>query len=489
MKSQKMKSKNSRKDIIFKTLNDKKLLYLAIGLFLLMIPLGYNSWGLYREEIPGFESNYNLRIAQDIRDEQWNLYNFGERKIDNFTLNDKIQGVNLSTLLLSFFTENTAIIKIANVILMLILILLTYYFLKLNSVSLVERNIAIILMISSPVIIFYSLVISPILLYSILLILTGIAIKRKMKLGLILIGLLIPLFGVPHSIILIILALIYSVSTKETKISYYIITPIILSGIVIEYLGLNFSVFNINFYNIYDILNSIIAEFGAIAGIGIMTIVLSIIGYSVSFIERKYLIHQLTLIVIVTSIIFIDFRFTFLLNIALSIYGANGFSSLIKRKWYSDDLKKLTVLVIICGLLFTQLSYFSRIRDIEPTRETTEALKWLENLDKGIVLSNTELSSVIQNIAKMPTISNYFNQDIKIKMDLEQMFKSRSLENTRDLFFKYDIKYIYINDNMRRNIWLHNEDGLLFLFRDYDNFIKIYDDSGIKIFKFIGTEN
>ncbi|MFP4656402.1 MAG: hypothetical protein ACLFNK_02380, partial [Candidatus Woesearchaeota archaeon] len=312
------------------------------------------------------------------------------------------------------------------------------------------------------------------------------ALKRDMRLIGIMASVLMPFFGIPHAVIFMMLAMIYLKAIEKFDKIYYVLIPTLVSGIIIEYLWVHFSVFNVFFYSLAGILNRTIAEFGSMYGIGIMTIVLSMIGFVMTFVERRQQIYQLALLITIGSIIFVDYRLIFLLNLMLSAYGAHGFSALVKRRWYSEDLKKLTILVIICGLLFTQLSYFPRITEIEPTREKTEALRWLEEQEDGIVLTTQGFSPFIQKLADKPTVLNHFTINPQKMEDIKEMFSSRNLTRTRDLMNNYDIKYIYLDDDIEKKIWLHSEDGLLFLFRDQHTFHKIYEgESGTRIYRFL----
>ncbi|MFP4117596.1 MAG: hypothetical protein ACLFTR_01605 [Candidatus Woesearchaeota archaeon] len=477
------KDKNSK---MVDLINSRYIVMAVLAMFLIIIALAYNSWGLDRDEFPGAESNYNLRLAESLKENDWDIDELREDTEDNYSADENRRGMNLGIILLSFLIDNTLLIKLLNVLLVGLVIFLAHTFMKINHMTKFESNCTLILIISSPAIIFFSLVVSPVVIYSLLLLTAGIALKRDMRLIGIMASVLMPFFGIPHAVIFMMVAMIYLKAIEKFDKIYYVLIPTLVSGIIIEYLWIHFSVFNVFFYSLAGILNRTIAEFGSMYGIGIMTIVLSMIGFVMTFVERRQQIYQLALLITIGSIIFVDYRLIFLLNLMLSAYGAHGFSALVKRRWYSEDLKKLTILVIICGLLFTQLSYFPRITEIEPTREKTEALRWLEGQEDGIVLTTQGFSPFIQKLADKPTVLNHFTINPQKMEDIKEMFSSRNLTRTRDLMNNYDIEYIYLDDDIEKKIWLHSEDGLLFLFRDQHTFHKIYEgESGTRIYRFI----
>ena len=480
------KKKNSA--VLQRIMKNKYIPVIMLIAFFSMSLFAYSLWGLDREEFPGEESNQNIRIARGISDDGWELHTFSRNQDDRYTRSGTTEGNNLSTILLSLVHNNHTILRLSNMLLTVLAIFLAFLLMKANSAPTTDSNMALILMIFSPVAIYFSMVISVISLYSVMLLGACIAIKKDIKPLVVLISFLMPLFGIPHTILFIIFTTLYSVATQNTRTLYQLIAPVLISGGIIEYFGLYFSVFNVHFYSLFNVLNTVIAEFGAIKGIGVMTIVLALIGFIMMFVERKQQIMQLCTILIIGSMIFIDYRFVFLLNLAFSMYGAYGLSVLVRREWYSEDLKKLTVFVIICGLAFTQLAYFPRIQEIEPTRGKAEALRWLQDMEDGIVLTEPGFSPFVQNIAKKGTLLNHFDHDRNIRGDIDDIFSSRELSRTRELLMRHDVDYIYLDEDIEERNWLHSNDGLLFLFRDQDNFLKIYEgEEGTRIYRFIGS--
>ena len=461
---------------VVKFIRDRRIPAIALILLIMTITISYGLWGFDREDVPGAEGNYNMRIARTIEESGMSWQVIGAGAEDKLADSGELQGVNLLTILLSFAKGNTTLIKLLNVFIVIAAMLLSYVLMRKSGMPLFESNTAIILAIASPAAIFFSMDISHIVLFTALTLAACIFIKSGHRTALAIVSLLIPSFGVAYSIIFIMLVALYATSMEKPRALKYALFPLLASGILLVYSGISFSVFRTISPSIQSLLENSIAELGAMSGFGIMTLVLALIGIIVAFVERNLQIYVLGVMLAVGSMALVDIRLIFMLNLMLSAYGAYGFSVLIKRKWYSEDLKKLTVLVIVCGLLFTQLSYLPRVSEIEPRREVADALRWMAELDEGVVLSEPGYSSFIQNIARKPTLINHFDYAPEIRSDIHEIFKSRELDRTMGLLRKHEVDYILIDSKMQRRIWLHPEDGLLFLFRDMDHFRKIFDD-------------
>jgi len=64
------------------------------------------------------------------------------------------------------------------------------------------------------------------------------------------------------------------------------------------------------------------------------------------------------------------------------------------------------------------------------------------------------------------------------------LFSSKDLETTRNLLFKYDIDYIFIDNVMKEGlVWLEQDEGLLFLLRNNETFKNVYNQTGVEIWQ------
>ena len=66
------------------------------------------------------------------------------------------------------------------------------------------------------------------------------------------------------------------------------------------------------------------------------------------------------------------------------------------------------------------------------------------------------------------------------------MFQSRNLKDTEALLNKYNIRYIFITQDMKEGlVWTDNNQGLLFLLKNGETFKKPYSSDKIEIWQYL----
>jgi len=222
-------------------------------------------------------------------------------------------------------------------------------------------------------------------------------------------------------------------------------------------------------------------------GFGIYSLILGLIGLSVVWGRKK----QVTGYLLFGFMIVLSFAFPetkLYLNFIVAIFAGYGFLSVIKLKWELDLIKFLTILLVIFGLLFSTLSYITRVTTSSPGNEVVESLVWLqENSREGeIVFSHPSKGHWIQTISEREVIldseTTYLKRFAEKSNDSTTIFYSRNLIDTNFLFDKYDIQYIWIDAEMKEGqVWVREKEGLLFLFRNEETFKKIFENEKAEI--------
>lgn len=481
MKHEPQKKKNPKKEKWEKIIERKKFFYILIFLNILVLSMSYSFIG-WNERFLSLESNYNQRVAQEINFKDTNFLN--EQINDNYSINKVPLHINVYTIVLALFNNlPTYILKIFNILLSTIALVLFFLFLRENKVSKIISNLSVLIVIISPIFIYYGTSLSGLSLFTILLITSLLSIKRDYKLLTIIITILIPFFGIQFSLFYLTFIFAYSIHQNKIKSFYTLLSIIIGWSLILYYLVYNFTTYNFVYPSTYHLVREVISEFGGIRGISIMTISILIIGFFKYIIERKQLLLNLLFLIGTFVLLILDYRFFYLLNFAIAFYASTGLVYIIKRKWFSQDLKNLTVILILCGLVFTLLSFTGRISEINPTEEHIASLQWLNEQEKGIVFTFPKFSSYVQNIAGMPVIIDYFSTNLEIKDDFNSIYTSQDLINTAELLEKYNVKYIYLDNEMKNIQWFGENEGLLFVLSDPDYFEKIYDDGNSEIWR------
>ena len=78
------------------------------------------------------------------------------------------------------------------------------------------------------------------------------------------------------------------------------------------------------------------------------------------------------------------------------------------------------------------------------------------------------------------------NEDIEGYNATSRLFSTRNLVTAKDLLEKNQISYIFITDEMRDGlVWKRENEGLLFLLGNEEEFKNVYNRSGYEIWKVI----
>jgi hypothetical protein len=275
------------------------------------------------------------------------------------------------------------------------------------------------------------------------------------------------------------IVLIISSWIKERNKQLIFISFLFLAGVVFWVYGIvspsvGFSAF----------LSSIVADFGGLYGIGLFHMMLALAGIIILW------PHRLSARPMYFSAIFILGAFGIFGSriIIYSVFIVAFFSAVAIRwlanfKWESGLIKRFTIIVVVCGLLFSTASYLDRISSMEPTPQLVLGLDWLRQQPKGIVLSDTSNTFWIQYFAGMEALAKPGENDANIS----RLFASRSLQFTNETLYSSGVKYIWIDPSMKDGkVWVKPEEGMLFLFRNNVTFIKLDERLGIETWEYIG---
>jgi hypothetical protein len=303
---------------------------------------------------------------------------------------------------------------------------------------------------------------------------------------------ILPMFNITIAICLAFLLLFYVFSLKKERKKFLllaILIAIITTGLYYGYILLQTGIpsgFSIGSSEKFFIFKEIFYDLGSPYGIGIFLAVAAIIGI-VSNWERKYLNLFLFFSIIVLGIISL-FRQEALifLNLFMVIFATRGLVYLIEYKWTDKNYKKWIILIILSGLVFSGISQMNQIVDSMPNQGIIDGLEFLSTKYHGTVLSDYSRGVWINYAGHKNVIDeNYlFESDAEERWkDVQNMFYSRDFENTKELFKKYNINYVWIDEEMKERLWSYDSEGLLFILQYTKDFNKVYDKNGVEIWE------
>ena len=428
-------------------------LVLILGLVFILLPntLRDNPFMI------GDESFYHLRIAQNVLDEGYVNYDelsfSGRNNFMELGLSYIIAGVSYITKL---SIESSA--KYLFALLGVISLFLGYLILKHFDAKEGLFTLPVIFL-SPPFIYLFSVVNKVAIPISLSLLAIYLLLKKRYYLSALPL-LAIPFFNYAFTIFILISFLIIWLYIKKRKVVILILL-ILLLGWIFSLDGNNFK---------------IISDFGSELGVSIFGIFILLFGISVFWKKQEFpYLYFLVLLLFIASI---KIRWIiFILIIPFSFLVTLNLSYLIKMKWESGLIKDLTVLLLICGLLFSGVSSANFLSEEGPDKELFDALS---NIPIGSVVLSHQFNGYWINYAGMKTVigpfTNIDNYDER-KEDVKQLFESRDLSLVKSILDKYNVDYILITPDMRNGfIWSDDEEGVLFLLKySAEDFERFYD--------------
>ncbi len=235
-----------------------------------------------------------------------------------------------------------------------------------------------------------------------------------------------------------------------------------------------------------------VAEFGIGPGIALFCLILALIGFSVTW-KHKLLsfISLLSVILLFWLSLAYSAKFLILATMVLVVYAGAGLKQLIGMFWELKLLRNLTIVAVLCGILFSTLSFADLQRRVQPDTEHIASLQWMsENTRSGIVLSHYTEGFFVQTIANRTVFDDEkirsFDESAQKKRFAEEVFASYSLVNTTSMLKEQGISHLYITPVLKKGlVWSKNNEGLLFLLRNNETFRNIYDENGYEIWEFL----
>ena len=402
----------------------------------------------------GDESFYHLRISKDILINggvNYDALSFSGRS--NFMetgLGHTIAGVSFIT---KMSIEESA--KSLFLFLGLASLLILYLILKLHGIE--KSFLMLPILIFSPAFIYLFTVVNKFAIPVFLtLLLIYFLLKKRFLISLIFF-LMLPIFDLSYSIFVFVSIVLFYLYTRKKKLGLF--------ASFLVTLGVLFYATNANL--------NLISDFGGEIGLSIFGLFIILFGLG-SLWKKKGFAQFYFLFFILFLISLKLFWVVFLLNIVFCLLIAFNLDNLLRSNWDSVLIKELTILLLVCGLLFSGLSSIKSLSEEEPNEDIFNALAILPR--ESVVLSHHSNGHWI-SYAGMKNIMDGFMEFEGIdkrKRDVDKLFGSRDFNDVIGLLNEYDVDYILITPEMRNGlVWNENEEGLLFLLKYSEKFDNI----------------
>jgi hypothetical protein len=222
-----------------------------------------------------------------------------------------------------------------------------------------------------------------------------------------------------------------------------------------------------------------LSELGGVDSYGLFALLAAIVGGTVLWRNKaKYYFAAVGLLTLVI-ISFFNISWVFFGSLGISVVAGIGFIELIKRDWEFEIIRTLSIILFICGILFSSITFITLIKDAPPGLEMAAGLSNLRyTLPEGNTISQPENTEWLEYWANATII-------VLPEDDLQDVWQSRSIDDTAALLIANNVTSIVITPNMKEGeVWSDEEQGLLFLLEHSETFKKLHSGNFIEAWRF-----
>jgi len=307
---------------------------------------------------------------------------------------------------------------------------------------------------------------------------------------------LLPLFDFVFAAIVLAIMVIFALFGKRSR-KYFWVAAIALAFATLSFFLFLFyragwpGLFNPenHFFGINYALRAIISDFGGFAGISLFALILFVLGL-ISVWQTKYSRIEIFLSVSLLLVLsFFRIEAIILLALLVAVFAAIGLRHLLSSNWENSTLKLLVLIIVACGIIFSGVAHAKELVNSEPNYGVMNAIEFLEKKKDGIVFSDYSRGNWISFAGKRNVLDQNF---LFAPQAMERFIDSRTLLYTRDydmalsLFKKYNIKYIWMDQDLKEKLYSDKEEGLLFLMQYSSNITNIYNQDGVQVWEIEG---
>ncbi|MBN1503140.1 hypothetical protein JW930_06345 [Candidatus Woesearchaeota archaeon] len=427
----------------------------------------------------GLDTYYHLRSIESFKQH-------GIQREDNLIFGSRPYKINIIDLVMSLMPNTSFLVEFLPFFLGTLSVFLLYLILREVEIESNTVFSIIVVLIASPIFIYSFTVFSEIpFLVFLLFLATYLLLKNRYIVSTLILCVLLILNIQIIPFIALLLALYYKFERGKTNWRLLVAAVIMVALVVSTRLNSVSELFS-------DLsLKRFIADFGSELGFGIFGLCLSSIGLLYSWKNKKeYYIIYLTLLIF-TPIVLVIHEFIIFLELLLAYFAGIALAKIYNRKWGVSILKTYSILLIVCGLMFSSISFIDREINFPPYKEEILSLNWLKSnsTKDDVVLSHYKYGYLIQSVSERSVVADkiYFltsKQKTRIN-DVNLIFNSRHLEDAQNLLNKYNISYIWINGAMKQGeVWRRDDEGILFLLSNSEKFKRVYEYHGVEIWSY-----
>lgn len=304
--------------------------------------------------------------------------------------------------------------------------------------------------------------------------------------------LFIPLFGYMHASVAIFVLVFFALSLRRRYLFLIVVFTLLLLLLLLRFFS---HLLSFRLSSDLSSFSFLITDFGYVSGLSLFAVFLLVLGI-LHLSSRKEMFSTYFSAFCFSVVLFLLYFFIgdgilYYLNAPLIWYASHGFLWLVQFPYESSMMRSLILIVLFSSAIFVPVSYIHTTASNYPQSPVVDALAYLKSFPQGTVLSDPRHGILINTIAEKPNIADdrhAYAPQLKERLDvLDTLFHTRDITLVDDLFSRYDISYVFIDEEMRRDIWITDKEGLLFLLERSGRFQRIYEQEGILIYSYVSA--
>lgn len=255
------------------------------------------------------------------------------------------------------------------------------------------------------------------------------------------------------------------------------------------FVGLSFVFGSFLFKTRPFMIDSLLVEFGSLSGYSIPLLVLSIIGLF-SWWERGF---DKSMVVVSLFLVFVVsfwvFEIRLLVAFIFAVFAGLGMNYLLNMSWDLKYLKNISLLLIFYIIVFSAIVLINA-QLTQINKSEVDAAKFLKSINSSaFVLATEDKGFMIQYSGNKRVFvdgnSFLFDDYVFRKRVVNEVFYARTLKDLESLLVSNNIEYFFISQDMLRGkVWSGREEGLLFFLENSDNFVLLFNNDVVKIYRY-----
>jgi len=230
-----------------------------------------------------------------------------------------------------------------------------------------------------------------------------------------------------------------------------------------------------------------ISDFSGAGGLSLFAWILAFIGLLLLWhIKKKYYAVMITITIALAVSLFIPSSLV-AAHLVVSFLAGYALAFFATMRWSFEEIRFLTILVVLCGLLFSTLTY-AQIISKDPSQELKEASLAIKDIlpeNATLLLPPDYGFSMAYWSGKQVFIDGWLTKTPQVNERWEvtqAIWHSREITDVRPLLYKNNIGAIVITKDMRQGqVWDLPEQDLLFLLRNSETFKNAHKSSLVEV--------